>query len=431
MITIKGFFSNPKLFNNSDNTDAVFGELTQHACTFSRDYKTYSKDGDVLFCMFSAKDGTVKTSVGKEFTDLGCDVGNWCYSVSHSFSNTSSKIEFINLMQTAFGNKIFDINCTELIADSNRRLPEWVSWKTNGQSGVYNYKVWLSSTSFKNSYDEFEIIIVPPVEDINNLLQNFADVLTVVKANNLAILHERLLTIRGNYPETMIQTEMIELIDRTNPNNKVSLGWTALIYGPAGNSSDSIKDAIKSYIAANSTSEEFIWRQLMPDLFNTTCFYVLPRWDLYAIESRSSMPGIHSPVINASSNLTWVRQTTSNYLPQTHINEHLQTTIHRYRSITLNIVGGEFNRLGMCKFTDYFSDYLALESTTEDFNRQTQATKDITNLLTNILSKIDRYSVDTTLAVNLRVIEKYNQKFLVGKYANVEYYVLMKPEHQP
>jgi hypothetical protein len=85
----------------------------------------------------------------------------------------------------------------------------------------------------------------------------------------------------------------------------------------------------------------------------------------------------------------------------------------------------------MCKFTDYFSDYLALESTTEDFNRQTQATKDITNLLTNILSKIDRYSVDTTIAVNLRVIEKYNQKFLVGKYANVEYYVLMKPEHQP
>ena len=48
-----------------------------------------------------------------------------------------------------------------------------------------------------------------------------------------------------------------------------------------------------------------------------------------------------------------------------------------------------------------------------------------------MLAKIDRYNIDPTLPVNLRVIEKYNQKFLVGKYANVEYYVLMKPEQQP
>ena len=431
MITIKGFFSNPKLINNSTNTTAVFGELTQHASTFSRDYKTYSKDGDVLFCVFSAKDNTTNTTIGQEFSDLGCDVGNWCYSVANSFSNTTTKLEFTNLMQVHFGSRIRNINCGNLITDGFRRLPEWVSWEAVGQAGVYTYKVWLSSIAFETSYDEFEIVVVPPVRLVDALFQPYADLVTELAANNLAVIHERLLEARGKFPESIIQTEMIDVFAEKNARNKITVGWTALIYGPAGNSSDRIKDAIKAYIAANSVNSENDWRLIMPDLFNTTCFYVLPRWDLFAIESRASIPGIHSPVILASENLNKVRTQTSNYLPQTHVNNNLQTTIHRYKSITLNIVGGEFNRQSLFKFTDYFPDYLALESTTEDFNRQTQPTKDITNLLTTMLAKIDRYNIDPTLPVNLRVIEKYNQKFLVGKYANVEYYVLMKPEQQP
>jgi hypothetical protein len=31
----------------------------------------------------------------------------------------------------------------------------------------------------------------------------------------------------------------------------------------------------------------------------------------------------------------------------------------------------------------------------------------------------------------LRLIEKYGQRFVVGKYQNIEYYVLMKPSQQP
>lgn len=431
MITIKGFFSNPTFINNNDKTTAIFGELTQYSSSFARDYKTYTKNSKVLFNVFSSKDGLTNITLGDEFTLLGCEVGEWCYETGPNISSTSTKTDFISLLQSHFGARVRNVNCGDLTTDGTNRLPVWVSWETVGQSGTYFYKVWLANQAFESSYDEFEILVIPPVERVDSLFQPFPDLLVELSKNNIAVIHERMQNVRGKFPETLIETEMIEVFDRVTTGNKVAVGWTVLIYGPYGNTSDHIKDAIKAYISVNSTNTENDWRVLMPDLFNTTCFYIVPRWDKFAIQPRLALPGIHSPVITALENIEYVKEKTNTYISQAHLNTNLQTTLHPYKRITLNIVGGEFNRLSFFKFTDYFSDYLGLESTTEDYNRQEQSTKDITTLLTQILKKIDSFNEDPSLPTNLRLIEKYNQRFIVGKYENIEYYVLMKPTQQP
>ena len=433
MIQVKGFYSFPKMANNMANAMAVFGELSQYATTFARDYKTYTKDQSQLsFCSFSSKDGDNKVELGLEFSNIACEIGDFCYLIGPNITNANTKEDFAQQVQNQFGARIRTVTCGDQITDGTRRMPKWISWEMLSQTTTYRYKVWLAGADFEQSYDEFEILIVPPVEPIDKLFMPFADLLIELDRNDMAIIHERTNTIRGRISETIIRTEMIELIDKTNNTNRVNIGFTTLIYGPAGDTTDNIKDAIKKYISNNSTSTENEWRQLMPDLFNTTCFYVIPRWDRYGIQPRAGMPGIHSPLVGTLENYNYVKNITKTYIPAAHLDENMEQTIHRYKDITISMCGGDFNRLNKFKFSDYFPDYLAESSiNNEDFNRQEEPTKAISILLLTILKKIDLYESDPTLGSALRVIEKYGQRFIVGKQSNIEYYVLMKPSQQP
>jgi hypothetical protein len=432
MIQVKGFYSVPKSVNNMPNVKAVFGELSQYANTFARDYKTYTKGTSQLsFCSFSSKNGDTPIELGLEFSNIACEVGDFCYLIGPNISNSNTKEDFAQQVQSEFGSRIRTVICGDLVTDSTRRMPKWISWEVLGQNVTYRYKVWLASADFELSYDEFQILVVPPVVPIDRLFMPYADLLLELARNDMAIMHERVNTTRGEIPETIIRTEMVELIDKTNTNNRANIGWTVLIYGPAGDTTDHIKDAIKKYISNNSTSTENDWRQLMPDLFNTTCFYVIPRWDRFAIQPRLGMPGIQSPLVGTLENYNYTKNLTKSYIPAAHFDANMEDTFHRYQHLKLNIIGGEFNRLNKYKFSDYFPDYIAESTVNEDFNRQSTETKEISTLLATILLKIDLYEKDPTLGSALRLIEKYGQRFIVGKYMNIEYYVLMKPSQQP
>lgn len=432
MIQVKGFYSFPKLSNNLPNSVAVFGELSQYASTFARDYKTYTKDQSQLsFCSFSSKDGNTKVELGLEFTNIACEVGDFCYLIGPNITNVNTKDEFAQMVQAQFGSRIRTVTCGDLVTDSTRRMPKWISWEVISQSTTYLYKVWLAGADFEQSYDEFEILIVPPMEPIDKLFMPYPDMLIELARNDISVIHERINTARGRVSETIIRTEMVELIDKTNTNNRANIGWTALIYGPAGDTTDHIKDKIKEYISNNSTNTENDWRQLMPDLFNTTCFYVIPRWDKFAIQPRVGMPGVHSPLVNTMENFNYVKNLTKSYIPAAFFEANHEQSLHRYKYLTMNVIGGEFNRLNKFKFSDYFPDYLGEGSLAEDYNRQDTTTKDITELLGAILKKIDLYETDPALGATMRLIEKYGQRFIVGKYMNIEYYVLMKPTQQP
>lgn len=432
MITVKGFFSVPKLTNNTNAATATFGELSQYALSFSRDYKTYTRGSSQLnFYAFNVKNSTNKVDLGIEYSNLACEVGDWVHDLGATLTSNSTKASFIAAMAAAFVGRAKDISCGELVADINLRMPAWVSWKTDEQATSHTYKVWLTGGSFEAEYDDFEIYVVPPVDGIDKLFQPYPDLVLELAKNDMGVIHNRMGIIRNKFPETIVYTEMIELIDRTNTNNRSQIGWTTVIYGPAGNTTDNIKDAIIQYILSNSTNTESDWRLLMPDLFSTTCFYIVPGWTKYAVQPRLAMPGIFSPVVSAIDNFNDIKSLTSSYISTPHLTANLQTTIHRYKDISLSIVGGEQNRLSLYKFTDYFPDYNAQESTSEDFNRQAMPTREITNLLTLILKKIDEWEKDPSLPSSIRVLIKHNQKFLVGKLNNVEYHVLMKPSHQP
>ncbi len=432
MISIKGFYSVPRYSNNQDNSTAIFGELTPQSASYTRDPKTYSRGASwVNFSLFFCKEASARVELTQVYSDLACEVGEWAYEVGPTISSVNTKQDFIQMMQVKFGSRISNVNAGPLVTDTSRRMPTWLSWDVVANNKTYRYKVWLASLDFESSYDEFEILVVPPVDRIDKLFMPYADLVSELEQNTLAVIHERMLTVRNKVPESVVRTEMVELIDRTNTTNRRQIGWTVLIYGIAGDTTDLIKDAIKAYVSSNSTSTEADWRLLMPDLFNTTCFYVVPRWDKFAIQPRLGMPGVHSPIMGATEHLTYMKTATAAYISTAHLEANLQSTTHRYKSISLGIVGGQQNRLNLFKFTDYFPDYVAEESGNEDFNRQTQATKDITTILTTILLKIDNYETDPRLPTNVRLIEKNNQRYLVGKLNNIEYYVLMKPTQQP
>ena len=116
-------------------------------------------------------------------------------------------------------------------------------------------------------------------------------------------------------------------------------------------------------------------------------------------------------------------------MSKSHIEQNLEITTHRYKSLTLTMIGGEDNRRGLFKISDYYNDYIGEETTNEDFNRQKESTKQWTNMITELLIKAENYENNPTLPSSTRLVSRNGLSFLVRKFENIEYYVALKSNY--
>jgi len=79
----------------------------------------------------------------------------------------------------------------------------------------------------------------------------------------------------------------------------------------------------------------------------------------------------------------------------THINSYSEIIAHHYKCLGLAVVGGAENRDSLYSLTDVYPDYLAVASTSQDFNRMSEASRyfceDLENMII-IAEKMTKYS---------------------------------------
>ena len=134
-------------------------------------------------------------------------------------------------------------------------MPEWVSWKcvedlTLGENEI---RVWFVDDSFNEQYDEFEIVVVPPFDNLDDFFKTGTEVENLLKSFDDAARFQRMQNAKDGHPETIIRSQPYNYIDPYNASHKVASNWGLLIYGPAGNNIDAINDALVDFILANST----------------------------------------------------------------------------------------------------------------------------------------------------------------------------------
>jgi hypothetical protein len=430
MYVLKSFIINTTFANNTPGTVAKLGELSSYGLTFSREKGFYSNKvtaPNLVLISFISKEDDTAIVVPSLIEQQTLDVCNFVYNQTLGGQFDIPPSVLLENLLTSFVGKASDFVCGNMVSDGVHTLPEWLSWKCLTDNGhTENFlKVWFVDASFQQQYDEYEIYVIPPFEVLNNFFKPGDEVEGLVRGLTSSETMDRIQLAKTKYPDTVTRTHTYNYIDPLNTNHTIPTDWSVLIYGPAGDNADSIKDALMGYILSNSDHTQAEWTKIFPDIFKRTEFILLPLEDQFAIPNRELATGIYSPFIQYATAAAKMKQFAKQY-PQAHIDSNLVMFGHPYRSVAILSIGSPDNRDGKFKLSEVFPDMIAVTSTSVEFNRMKEETQAWAFMIEKMLYAAESVSDFTTIPVGMMKIKRDGILYVAKSYKNVNYLIAAK-----
>lgn len=422
-LSLKGFITDNTLVNNTPGETARFGELSTHCRTFAKDVQSLTTASwpNVEISVFSHRSttGTTQMQVNHVFGDLLLEFAGWLLDSGRVFTANTQQTDVVAAIVNRFNDYVTNVTVDKMVGANGVYLPTRIQMtvQMNGFEAL-EVVLWTANAEFETGYDEDEIVVIPPIDAIDTFMATYAAVATAMSVVNAVRDMARVETAKAKKPPTHLIATSISWVDPTQPTRKVATTWYTLIYGSRGNTSDRINEALRQYILGKSTSPESNWRLVMPDLFRVTRFLVVPLWSATAIQGRTALPSIYSPIASLS-DINSVMNTIS---PQASVGtQNFEVLNHPFRSLSLVFFAGSDNREDARTLRQTVPDYIATESTVEDFNRQSLNTMEFSNMLGNLIRAAEAYTVGTSQATGVRVVQFDGYTCLATKHDNVEY----------
>jgi hypothetical protein len=427
MQSIKGFVGIQSLVGKNLATVYPLGELSTYSLTFSRSFGEYSDSAIPGYQLHTAASvdsvaGSIPLTQAQATHIL--TVAKWFETYAAGKTGTYSKVALLNAALTQFQSNTNTWSAGDLATNGDQYLPEWIQW-TNTDGNGSTIKIWFSDTAFQNEYDGFEIVVIPPVNAVDDFFKDTATLQAEIAAFTPVKAIEKVNTARGKVPETVLRVKNFLYTAPTFPNTQISTDWYVLVYGAAGDNDDQIKAALIAYIRAHTTHTDAEWAAILPDLWKSTEFVVIPRWDLVAIPDLTSNAGLYLPAVKPADAIA--KAITYSDYDATNVNANLEIVASYYKSLMLEIVGGPYNRNAKSQFTDYFGDYIAENTSSNDFDRMSKYTQDWSYLISSVLAVAETATTTSSgLPSNMAKTVRNGKLYISVVYDNVEYLVLAK-----
>lgn len=428
------------LVNNDPNQISPLGEMSNITKTFSKDIGQYSvptyPNLDLLTYVSRhvdlETDVVTQIKLNNDRRDIILTLGDWLYTecITGNFSADGSS--FSQGFLAEFSSIIKNFDSGDMVnSGGNNWLPEWISFSTLNQTDD-SIKIWFSNDSFISQYDEYEIVVVPPVDDIDTLFSSAASVKALIDQYSLSARQDRINLARNPHPDT--QTRVIEYdwnITSGSGTITLSLPWSVVIYGPAGDNVDSIKAAIINYILANSQYGQEVWEDYIPDLFRSTEYLIVPMWENYSIPNETLRTGLNSPTLNADEFQAHIGYMANeiNFYPAEHVYNNTEYTVANYKSMGFFIVGSNSNRDGIFRFKERFNDYIVISSLSPDFSRISPVTQGLIFTLGRLLNAADIATEFSDIPLGLSKLIRSGKLYLTATYNDVLYVVLTRSSY--
>lgn len=437
MNNVKGFVAIPELANNNDGVTAAFGELSTYAQSFSRHKGNYvaTAKPDVELVTFSSKDGANAYHVLPDAVALHVlSVGQWIrdqYTTDMIPLNTS-KAAFITGLEAEFPT-ISNTAIGELVAGATalKNMPDYIQWEYThvATSTTYTFKVWFIDSRFRGQYDEYEIVVIPPVTVVDDLNNNTATVSALLDSLTAFSIVQKIQTVVGTNPPTLVKPKNYQWHDPTLTASTLPSTWTMVIYGAAGDNADNIRQAVLDYIAANSALG--VWPTIYPDLYTENEFVVMPLWENIAIPASGLDYGLYSPVANpttyaAIATLFLPASYASSVVLATYLNLYLNSAAAFYRSVGFLALGNPNNSGGVFSFLQKFPDYMLLPTLDPDFARMELNTQQFIIKLNEAFNHAFEMTPTSTVPVGFSRVLRDTKIYTAFDHDGTTYLVLTK-----
>jgi hypothetical protein len=429
MYRFKGFVGIKSLISNGANTTSPVGELSAHASTFAKDVKQYaSANNDVTVYGFSSKSSlTGEMTVPDVVLEKAFNIADWVFLRQRSIASSETKAEFRAAVVTQFGLGCANIDVGEMVVATNgKTYPASITWSNLDYGTDTNqHQLWFSDAAFRQQYDEYDIVVIPPLPNLDSFFSAYNDVLVQLNARSYVQTLEAIQTARAGYPETLLSAEEYMFQNVSNNTVNYKTNWSFLIYGPRGNDVDLIKAALIDYIRANSLKSLSVWRTIFPDIFKSTEFMIIPNWGEYAVQERVLTAGVYSPVTNLRKELDYLKRILIDY-PPVHIENHACLLGYPYKSISLGIIGNIDNRENKYDIKALFPDIIAVSTGSTDFGRMSENTQTFMLQLSTMILVAEKMTEYTDLPTLYRKTLRNGVLYLTLVYNNVRYLVSTK-----
>ena len=426
MQILKGFVEIKALYSNVPGVVSPIGELSQMSSTYMYEKGVYEDINYPGYRLLSAKSfdtvqGEIQVQDSLVAEVLSVARAIYVYTTTHD--RPYDPIILRNTLMADYATDVGGLNIGPTVDTATLSLPEWASWTSLTHDNA-QIKVWLADAAFADQYDEYEIIVIPPLTPVDQFFLPADQVVNLLAAATPDRLFDQTQDAKNGKPETYIRNLKFNYVAPMSTLTVPSY-WSVLIYGGQGDNLDAIKDAIINYILAHSTHTQTQWEVILPELFKRTEFVILPRWDLYAIPDLAIQTGIHSSLMNPAESMQYV-QNQIDFYSSLHIQQHTTIVPYPYKSLQLAIVAGDKNMDGKQSFPALYSDYIPVPTTSLDFNRMSLTTREWSLLMASMLlyaEKIDEFSA---VPKQFRKIVRSNKLYLSGVLNNVNYLVSAK-----
>lgn len=438
MNIVKGFINLPVLANNAPGQTAIFGELSTESATFSRNKTNYANTtiaAGVEFVGFTTKDNvgsqiTLTTAVSNHILS----VAKWVYDQynASAIPSNANKALFITQLESEFPD-MNNISINEILnGNITQRMPDHIAWEYSDGALVNEIKVWFSDSRFKTQYDDYTIIVLPPVQVLDQLNNNSATVGALITGYTSAELIADITTQAGTSPYTRLTSLTLTWNDPVVVGATIQTTWTAIIYGLAGNDNDKIKSTIRSYIAAYSTLT--VWPTLYPSLYAENEFIVIPSWNDIAVPETGLdvalyTPSLHvGPLLNKAGSLVPSSYANSVILTA-FLMDNLSVSSAFWRSIAFLAIGNPGNVGGQYSFKEKFPDYMNVLTTSTDWGRMTVLTRNFIIALNAALEQALTLTESGSIPAGYTRSIRDGRTYLGFSYDGFTYLILAKISH--
>lgn len=438
---LKGFVQFTKSIANTSNTISKFGELSTDTSTYSINKKIYVDNIPSYYSLttFISKLNTLEGEVPTSIRNLIYNITDWIIELQSSNNRYENREGLIIALSNKYSSNISNIDLGNLDYDeTNKLLPTWISYTQLNllDFGLTenNIKIWYSNNSFINEYDECDIVVIPPVANLDNF---FGDKYTV--ENRIASYIKsgdyirNLSSCRGIQPESSISVETLLWSDPNDPTKTIETQWVLIVYGKINDKEDYAKKSIKEYLKNNSNRTVIEWNNIFIELSKSTLFYILPRWNNYSITEKTLQVGIHNPIINLNKELSYVKLLN---IPVTnkHIEDNLYSLPIQYRSMNLLAISGMDNRNNLFNISTILHDLINIPTSDIQYSVMSTNTQSWIFNITKSLHLAETITNTTILPDGYRKVFVNSLLFISFKLDNINYLVLSKktsPNYSP
>lgn len=428
MYTLKGFVNIGALANNEPNNVSELGELSNKSMTYAIEkgyYQFRDAEGLELVSFTSRYDNgpTVKAPV--KYTEHILTLSNWIFmqSVAGKFSQDAAA--FQTLFMAQFGTKVKGFECGKMVTARGQWMPAYIQWSLDDPAETNMLSVWFADSAFRSQYDDYQIVVVSPIDPVDIFQKTKVDVEKAMAKFNIPDHHLKVEQVTKGQPYTYLVSKDYPWYDREDPNSTLMTTWTVAIYGAAGNSLDIIKDALADYILDHSQFPRADWIPVFPDIFTSTEFSIVPFWDKRSVPDATPRASLYSPFVPYDGLPAYINKFIK-YTPAAHITKNLITGGIQFKSLTAAFVGGPENRDKKFKITDFYPDYAVLDARSPDFSRMTKNTVEWAVKLieaTVLAEEMDEYSF---VGENFSRVYRNDMLYIGFSHNDISYLVLSR-----